>query len=116
MLAWFGVDTDALASPSPLSRRPAPGHGFFKTLVGAGILALLGAAIGVASGDTHFGWVGGVAAGAQMTAWTARSLGLDRVANGLGLVAFFTTMVLFLSALLVGTIAALPVVLQRLLG
>lgn len=116
MLAWFGVDTDSLTTPSALSPRPDRGPSFFRTLAGALILAFLGAAIGVASGDTHFGWVGGLAAGAQLTAWTARSLGLARLATGVGLVAFFATVVLFLSALLVGVIAALPIVLQRLLG
>lgn len=115
MLAWFGVDTDSLAPPSPLPRGPG-GPSFLRTLSGAVILAFLGAAIGVASGDTHFGWVGGLAAGAQLTAWTARSLGLGKIATAVGLVAFFATVVLFVSALLVGFIAALPIALQRILG
>lgn len=117
MLAWFGVDTDALSPPSPIAvEEPTRYPSVVRSLLGAATLAMLGGAIGIASGDTHFGWVGGLAAGAQVTAWTARSLQLGRVATGLGLVAFFATMVLFLSALLVGTIAALPVVLERLLG
>lgn len=120
MLTWFGVDSaDALASPEVAQPAPVPtgrtGR-LVRALLAATFFALLGAAVGVASAETHFGLLGGIAAGARLTGLVAREIRMPRLGSVLGMVGFFAAMVLVFSALLVGTIAALPMALEKLLG
>jgi len=106
------------AEEMPDHRAFAAGRGqrLVRSVLLAMLLALGGAALGVAVGDLRFGWLGGIAAAAVIAARTSRELHFDRFASILGMVAFFVATVLFFSGILVITIATLPLLLGRILG
>lgn len=72
------------------------------------LFAAIGLAIGTVVGEFRFGWLGGITAGAILTASVGRELRLHRLSSVLGLLAFFSSVVLLASAVLVAAIAALP--------
>lgn len=119
VLDWFGVEPALLDEPSPdrppLRPQRRVRH-LLRAILGATALALMGAAVGVAAADTRFGWLGGMGAAARLTSGLAHSLKMGRFASWLGMVALFATLVLVCSAVLVGTIALLPIALESLLG
>jgi hypothetical protein len=143
LLSWFGVDLTAGPIPLDLERACAacgapvvagedscPIHlggavanegiaaapRVLRVLVRASLVALLGLAVGLIVGDTRFGWLGAVAAGAQVAARVALETRQPRIAGALGLVAFFAAVVLLFAGLLVTSITVLPLVLEQLLG
>ncbi|HEY0838874.1 MAG TPA: hypothetical protein VGD74_01685 [Vulgatibacter sp.] len=108
----------ATAAEMPDHRAEAAHRGerLGRTIALAIVLALGGAALGLAVGDLRFGWLGGVAAAATVAGALSRELRLFRLGALFGMLAFFMAVVLAVSALLVATIAALPWVLERALG
>lgn len=110
----YGLAT-AAEMPDYLSDAAARGRRVVRSVITAGALALLGAAIGVWVTDLRFGWLGGAGAGLVVTAGISRELKFHRLATGLGLFGFLVATILAVAGALVATIAALPWIVQRLL-
>ncbi|HWV39635.1 MAG TPA: hypothetical protein VN033_14295 [Vulgatibacter sp.] len=108
----------ATAAEMPDHREAAAHRGerLGRTLALAVVLAVGGAALGLVVSDARFGWLGGVAAAAAVAGAISRELRLVRLGASLGMLAFFMAVVLAVSGLLVATIAALPWLLDRVLG
>ena len=138
VLRWFGIDPSGLDPTTPCavcglpaaigsdrcpSHRDAelqpailPGVRLGGVLAVAATLALLGVVLGYVAGDDRFAWIGAMAAAAQVVAGIARQLRFARLATAMGMVAFFTALTLVFAGMLVATIAALPLLIERLLG
>ncbi|WP_373047459.1 hypothetical protein [Vulgatibacter sp.] len=138
VLRWFGIDATGLdptvpcavcGLPAALGSERCPSHPESEStpatlpalrlggvVAVAVTLALLGAVLGVIAADNRFAWIGALAAAAQVAAGVARQLRLGRLATAMGMVSFFTSLTLIFAGLLVATIAALPLVIQRLLS
>lgn len=136
ILRWFGIDATGLDPTVPCSvcglpaviggeRCPShledgsqailPGLRLGGVISVAATLGLLGALLGVVAHDNRFAWMGALAAAAQVAAGIARQLRLGRAASLLGLLSFFSTLLLLFAGMLVAAIAALPLLLERLL-
>jgi len=136
VLRWFGIDTAGLDPTTPCSvcglpaaidsdRCPShaetvaapafPGFRLGGVIAVAATLGLLGVVLGTVAADDRFAWIGALAAASQVAGGVARQLHLGRVATAMGMVAFFTALTLIFAGLLVATIAALPLLLQRVL-
>jgi len=136
VLRWFGIDTAGLDPTTACSvcglpaaidsdRCPThvasevpeavvlPGFRLGGVVTVAATLALLGVVLGFIASDDRFAWIGALAAASQIAAGVARQLRFGRLATGMGMMAFFTALTLIFAGLLVATIAALPLVLER---
>ena len=137
VLRWFGIDATGLDPTVPCSvcglpaviggeRCPShleegaqaailPGLRLGGVLSVALTLGLLGALLGVVAEDNRFAWMGALAAAAQVAAGIARQLRLGRAASVIGLLSFFSTLLLHFAGMLVAVIAALPLILEQML-
>ncbi len=139
VLRWFGIDTAGLDPTRPCAvcglpaaiesdRCPThvdtelqqavvlPGFRLGGVIAVAATLALLGVVLSHVASDTRFAWIGAAAAASQVAAGVARQVNLGRVATGMGMLAFFTALTLVFAGILVASIAALPLILSRLLS